>query len=114
MKDSKKEGSNFKNNLFSKIIKTGKRVYYIDVKETQKGDSYITITEKKRKYRSDGSYKNEKHKIFLYREDFNNFANALDEAIDFVEVEKPENVERPENTDLSAEDFTADISFDDL
>jgi hypothetical protein len=67
--------------VFSKRIKAGKRTYFIDVKATRGNDYYITITESKRK--EDG-YGYSKHKIFLYKEDFNKFMDGMDEVIGYV------------------------------
>lgn len=67
--------------VYSKRIKAGKRTYFIDVKATRGNDYYITITESKRK--EDG-FGYSKHKIFLYKEDFNKFANGLSEVINYV------------------------------
>jgi hypothetical protein len=67
--------------VYSKRIKAGKRTYFIDVKATRGNDYYITITESKRK--EDG-YGYAKHKIFLYKEDFNKFMDGMDEVIGYV------------------------------
>lgn len=67
--------------VFSKKIKAGKRVYYIDVKETRNKDYYIVITESKKRLDDDSFDKN---KIFLYKEDFNKFAEGLLEALNHV------------------------------
>ncbi len=69
--------------IFSKKVKAGKRTYFFDVKSTRANDFYITITESKRRTNGD-SFTYEKHKIFLYKEDFFKFANALNEAVDHV------------------------------
>ena len=74
-----------KDMLFSKTIKAGSRVYYIDVKKSKKEDLYITITESKRiSAKDDDVPRYEKHKLFLYKEDFEKFKDALNEAIDFT------------------------------
>jgi hypothetical protein len=75
----------FRENIFTSSVKAGKRTYYFDVKETKSGERYITVTERKRRYNEDGSYIVEKHKIFLYKEDFDKFADALDDVIEYVE-----------------------------
>lgn len=67
--------------VYSRRIKAGKRTYFIDVKATRGNDYYITITESKRK--EDG-YGYAKHKIFLYKEDFNKFMDGMDEVINYV------------------------------
>ncbi len=112
----------FRENVFTSSVRAGKRTYYFDVKETKNGEKYITVTERKRRYNEDGSYKVEKHKIFLYKEDFDKFADALDDVIEYVEsgkipekneysdeVEKTEKTETEENyTDISFEDLDSD------
>ena len=70
--------------VFSKRIKAGKRTYFVDVKSTQSNDYYITITESKKKFNGQGYIK---HKIFLYKEDFNKFLLGLNEAVDHVKKE---------------------------
>ena len=69
--------------IFSKKVKAGKRTYFFDVKSTRANDFYITITESKRRMNGD-NFTYEKHKIFLYKEDFFKFANAFNEAVDHV------------------------------
>ena len=74
-----------KDMMFSKVIKAGSRVYYIDVKKSKKEDLYITITESKRVSQKDEEIpRYEKHKLFLYKEDFEKFKDALNEAIDYT------------------------------
>jgi hypothetical protein len=70
--------------IFSKKIRAGKRTYFFDVKSTKGNDYFITITESKKKF-EDGSFV--KHKIFLYKEDFNKFQEALGETISHVKTE---------------------------
>lgn len=70
--------------VYSERVRAGKRTYFFDVRETRGSDFYITITESKRRF-NDRGY--EKHKIFLYKEDFNKFLNALSGAIDHVKTE---------------------------
>lgn len=112
MEDYKNEDSkNFRENVFTKSVRAGKRTYYFDVKETRKGERYITITERKRRYNDDGSFVVEKHKIFLYKEDFDKFADALDDIIDFIETGKafPEVNDEEKNNDEYS-----NVNFDDL
>lgn len=75
-----------KEEVFSKRVKAGKRTYFFDVKETRGSDFYLTITESKKRVNGD-SFSYEKHKIFLYKEDFNKFVEALNEAVDHVKTE---------------------------
>lgn len=75
-----------KNEIFSRRVRAGKRTYFFDVKATRSNDYYLTITESKRKYKEDG-FTYEKHKIFLYKEDFDKFGDALVATIDHVKNE---------------------------
>jgi len=75
-----------KNEIFSRRVRAGKRTYFFDVKATRSNDYYLTITESKRKYKDDG-FTYEKHKLFLYKEDFDKFGNALIETINHVKTE---------------------------
>ena len=70
--------------IYSKAVKAGKRTYIFDVKATRNNDYYLTITESKKKFDKDGSASFEKHKIFLYKEDFEKFAEGLDEVVAVV------------------------------
>jgi Protein of unknown function (DUF3276) len=72
--------------IYSKRVRAGKRTYFFDVKSTRGNDYYLTITESKRRYRDDG-FSYEKHKIFLYKEDFEKFVEALRETVDHVKTE---------------------------
>ena len=78
--------------VYSKPVRAGKRTYFFDVKTTNgNNDYYLTITESKRRQERDGSFTYDKHKIFLYKEDFEKFANALKETLNFIETgEYPE------------------------
>lgn len=75
---------NDKEEIFSKAVRAGKRTYFFDVKTTLKNDYYLTVTESKKNFEEDGSFHYEKHKIFLYKEDFEKFVEGLQEAIDYV------------------------------
>lgn len=70
--------------IYSKKIRAGKRTYFFDVKSTKANDYFITITESKKKF-EDGTFI--KHKIFLYKEDFNKFTEALVDTVDYVKTE---------------------------
>jgi hypothetical protein len=74
---------NGREEIFSKRVKAGKRTYFFDVKSTKSNDYYLTITESKRKLKDD-TFVFEKHKIFLYKEDFAKFVGALQETVDHV------------------------------
>jgi hypothetical protein len=70
--------------IFSKVIRAGKRTYFFDVKATRGEDYYLTITESKKVFDNDGGSHYEKHKIFLYKEDFEKFAQGFDETVGFI------------------------------
>ena len=71
--------------IYSKAIKAGKRIYYLDVKRNKKDDLFLVITESKKKVMGDNAHVSfEKHKIFLYKEDFTKFKEGMEEMIDFI------------------------------
>jgi hypothetical protein len=74
--------------IFSKVMRAGRRTYFFDVRATRAGDYYLTITESKKFTNDDGSFHYKKHKIYLYKEDFQEFKDNLDEMTDFVINEK--------------------------
>lgn len=75
---------NYRNEIYSKSVRAGKRTYFFDVKSTRSGDHYLTITESKKKFDQEGNFNFEKHKIFLYKEDFDKFKDGFIEVIDKV------------------------------
>lgn len=111
------EKMNRREDIFSKAVRAGKRTYFFDVKATRNDQYYLTITESKRRFQNEqGKFFYEKHKIFLYREDFEKFVKGLDTAIRFIETgETPEenlaSVERHSQEEPKTE---IDLSFDDL
>ncbi|HHU35460.1 MAG TPA: PUR family DNA/RNA-binding protein [Bacteroidetes bacterium] len=116
------EEKNQSEEIFTKVVRAGKRTYFFDVKTTRKDDNYLTITESKKRIGKDGKFFYEKHKIFLYKEDFDKFSEGLRSAISFVEArintapEFPENknhITDPVSDKISSDEFT-DIDFDDL
>jgi len=78
--------------IFSKVMRAGRRTYFFDVRSTKAGDFYLTITESKKFTNDDGSYHYKKHKIYLYKEDFSEFKDNLEEMINYVIDEKGEEV----------------------
>ncbi|MCP4521793.1 MAG: PUR family DNA/RNA-binding protein [Cytophagales bacterium] len=80
------EKHNDREEIYSQRVKAGKRTYFFDVKATRSNDYYLTVTESKRKSKEDG-YFYEKHKIFLYKEDFAKFVAALEDTVDYVKNE---------------------------
>lgn len=83
MEDNNEKG---RDEIYSERVKAGKRTYFFDVKATRSNDYYLTITESKRKPKDDGFFY-EKHKIFLYKEDFNKFVDALNSTVNHVKDE---------------------------
>ena len=74
--------------IFSKALRAGRRTYFFDVRETKAGDYYLTITESKKFTNEDGTFYYKKHKIYLYKEDFDEFKNSLNETCNFIIDEK--------------------------
>ena len=124
--------------IFSKVLRAGRRTYFFDVRSTKAGDYYLTLTESKKFTNEDGSFHYKKHKIFLYKEDFTEFSNILNEMTDYVISEKGEEViserhqkdfkkedntesteekndenEKEDDSNESSNEFT-DVSFDDI
>lgn len=120
--------------IYSKVLRAGRRTYFFDVRATRAGDYYLTITESKKFTNDDGSFHYKKHKIYLYKEDFVSFRENVDEMIDYIINEKGEEViserhqkdfkkendfsDEDENTNeenkkKSSGSFT-DIDFDDI
>ena len=73
--------------IFSKVLRAGRRTYFFDVRETKAGDYYLTITESKKFTNEDGTFYYKKHKIYLYKEDFDDFNSSINETLDFI-IEK--------------------------
>ncbi len=84
--------TNGRDEIFSTKVKAGKRTYFFDVKATRSNDYYLTITESKKRFKEDG-FTYEKHKIFLYKEDFNKFVEALSNTVNHVKKELLPNVD---------------------
>ena len=122
--------------VFSQVLRAGKRTYFFDVKVTSTDDYYLTITESKKRFDNrQGKPFYEKHKIFLYKEDFDNFMDSFQKTVEFIKAEKPGFERRPireegkwepptkqeepakkESTDtgeISAENFS-NVDFEDL
>lgn len=119
-----------KEEIFSNAVRAGRRTYFFDVKQTRKGDLYLTMTESKKVFDKEGTFHFEKHKLFLYKEDFEKFAEALTESVDYVrnnveesmehggcELEYPKEKEVDQSINIAAEvdvsEFT-NVDFDDL
>ena len=100
-------------------IKNTSRTYFFDVKSTKGNDYYLTITESKRKVEKDGRFAYDKHKIFLYKEDFDKFAEGLQEVIDYIrenclsgEAGTVNSV--PQDKDKDVENGFSDVNFEEL
>ncbi|WP_370392009.1 PUR family DNA/RNA-binding protein [uncultured Winogradskyella sp.] len=126
-------GMSDKEEIYSKVLRAGRRTYFFDVRATKAGDYYLTITESKKFTNDDGSYHYKKHKIYLYKEDFTEFKEILGEMTDYIINEKGEEViserhqkdfkreddfvkneaKTSEDANKGTENFT-DISFDDI
>jgi len=78
--------------IYSKVLRAGRRTYFFDVRATKAGDYYLTITESKKFTNDDGSFHYKKHKIYLYKEDFASFRENINEMIDYIIEEKGEEV----------------------
>lgn len=102
--------------IFSKILRAGRRTYFFDVRSTRADDYYLTITESKKHTNDDGSAYYKKHKIYLYKEDFLRFKDIFDEVTKFIIDEKGEAVisdfegKDELNENLAGEEITEDAS----
>ncbi|WP_091426809.1 PUR family DNA/RNA-binding protein [Formosa sp. Hel1_31_208] len=125
-----------KEEIYSKVLRAGRRTYFFDVRATKAGDYYLTVTESKKFTNDDGSFHYKKHKIYLYKEDFSEFNNILQEMTDYIIAEKGDEVisERHQkdfkkdeytvnddvaeggesNNDSDSADKFTDISFEDI
>ena len=115
-----------KEEIYSKVMRAGRRTYFFDVRETKAGDYYLTITESKKFTNDDGSFHYKKHKIYLYKEDFVEFKDHLVDMIDYVidakgnEVisERHQKDYKPEDQNVhehskSSSSYT-DVNFEDI
>ena len=99
--------------IFSKAVRAGRRTYFFDVKSTKENDFYLTITESKKVFndKEDAKFHFEKHKLFLYKEDFEKFAEGLNSVIDFI---KTGNKIVPEIPAEAPVNNFSDVTFEDL
>ncbi|MFT6371022.1 MAG: hypothetical protein ACJAUQ_001344 [Maribacter sp.] len=114
--------------IHSKVLRAGRRTYFFDVRSTKAGDYYLTITESKKFTHDDGSFHYKKHKIYLYKEDFDAFKENVEEMIDFIINEKGTEViserhqkdfkkeedEIPTDAEETPSGNFTDVSFDDI
>jgi hypothetical protein len=86
----KNADSKFNQEIYSKVVRAGKRTYFFDVKSTRSDEYYLTITESKKRFGENGKFHYEKHKIFLYKEDFEKFAESLQDIVEYIHENQPE------------------------
>ena len=127
--------NNVNEDIFSKVLRAGRRTYFFDVRSTKAGDYYLTISESKKFTNEDGTFYFKKHKIYLYKEDFQNFSEILAEMTKYIIDEKGSEViseihdkdykakkAEEENTDVVKDDSSkddssnkfTDVSFEDI
>jgi hypothetical protein len=118
--ESKRTEEISRQEIYSKSVRAGKRTYFFDVKSTRNEEFYLTITESKKKYSERGQFHYEKHKIFLYREDFDKFLEGLEEVVRYIRDNQPEYLANKEKNDevtvegsKSGKDFK-DLDFEDI
>jgi hypothetical protein len=100
--------------IFARSFKTGRRSYYFDVRSTQREDLYLILTGVKKRYKPDGQFRNDKHQIYLFKEDIDAFMNCLEEVVQYVKTNGRSTRGEPgSNQEKAIEDFT-DVDFDDL
>ena len=100
--------------VFSKAIKAGKRIYYLDVKKNRKNEMFLAITESKKIVSGEGEEPQvsfEKHKIFLYKEEFEKFLQGMNEAINFIVREEGAADNKPATDTPMSEEIKIDIDF---
>ena len=106
-----------KEDIYSKVVRAGKRTYFFDVKATRRNEFYLTITESKKRIGRDGKFYFEKHKIFLYKEDFEKFSDGLTDVIEYIKTHQPDIEDSHELVEeevaVTQNEFTS-IEFDDL
>ena len=114
--DNGAKGKDRKVEIYSKSVRSGKRTYLFDVKATRGDDYYLTITESKKKFSDDGKFHFEKHKLFLYKEDFEKFSDGLKEVIDIIQDKKGvyQGYESEDEVLAGSDSSYTDVDFDDL
>ena len=117
-KDDQK--NNNREEIFSEVVRAGRRTYFFDVKATRKNEYYLTVTESKKRFNREGDFFYEKHKIFLYKEDFDKFSDALVSTLGFIKDKQPngalpedENTETNAKEETTSDDYT-NVEFEDL
>lgn len=120
--NEKKEMREQREEIYSQTLRAGKRTYFFDVRATQSDDYYLTITESKKRFNNQqGKFHYEKHKIFLYKEDFENFMESFSKTVEFIKKERPiterrQTAEEYAKSKAEREEATkfADVDFDEL
>ncbi len=116
--ENNNENDNYKNEIYSKSVRAGKRTYFFDVKSTRGGDHYLTLTESKKKFDQEGNFRFEKHKIFLYKEDFEKFSDGLTDVLEKIAELNDGSVQQEDTQSFSEDDSTdsaiENIEFEDL
>lgn len=87
---ARREGEEYGDQILTKAVKAGRRTYFFDVRATRADDYFLTITESRKITNPDGSCSYDRHKLFLYKEDFAKFSDGLQEVLDFIRRSKPE------------------------
>ena len=110
--------SKFNQEIHSQVVRAGKRTYFFDVKSTRNEEYYLTITESKKRFEDNGNFHYEKHKIFLYKEDFEKFAECLQEIISYINENQGETVGEekklnPASYEEPVENYTK-VDFEDI
>lgn len=120
------DNNNYRDEIYSKSVRAGKRTYFFDVKSTRGGDYYLTITESKKRFQQDGSFHFEKHKLFLYKEDFEKFNDGFADVVSKIQElnsgnQSDDNYDSPaensapsENESSSENNNFKEVDFDDL
>lgn len=96
--------------VYSKSVRAGRRTYFFDVRSTRDEDYYLTITESRKKQGRDGAFFYDKHKLFLYKEDFQKFSDGLEEVVAYIKKQRPDFFE---NREL-LQNAVVDTGMDDL
>lgn len=112
-----KNGHDNREEIFSEVVRAGNRTYFFDVKSTRGNDHYITITESKKKFNDDGSFSYEKHKLFLYKEDFEKFEAGFSKVVSYIKdnglIEEDAEI-TPKTTESEDSESFSDVKFEDI
>lgn len=106
--------SKFREEIYSKAVRAGKRTYFFDVKSTRRDEFYLTITESKKRFEQDGNFHFEKHKIFLYREDFEKFVDGLNEVISYIDQNQQDDYDSEINSGYEELDTVGGNEFEEV